>query len=293
MKRRNEVLVGLFLTIGITVLLIGTIWLTRGALTSGYRLYANFPWGAGLKQGQPVLLAGVSVGFVDQVELKREGTILVTMRIKKQFKIPEGTSATVEPNGLFGDMLVALRPTKVTEASISPNDTVPMGKPQPTMADLLFKADSIAASAVDLTTKVQVEMVKGGGISDLRQTIASTHQLVLTLTRLAELQSQNLSSTMTTVRGRVAAVDSVQLDSIVRNVNRTATHADSLALEMRRTTAHLDALLAKLDSTNGTAGKLLNDTLLYHDVRTLVARLDSLTADFKKNPKKYVKLSIF
>jgi hypothetical protein len=40
-------------------------------------------------------------------------------------------------------------------------------------------------------------------------------------------------------------------------------------------------------------GKLMNDPALYNDVRSLVTRLDSLTADFKKNPRKYIKLSIF
>ncbi|CAA9302477.1 MAG: hypothetical protein AVDCRST_MAG40-450, partial [uncultured Gemmatimonadaceae bacterium] len=35
------------------------------------------------------------------------------------------------------------------------------------------------------------------------------------------------------------------------------------------------------------------DTLLYRDVRSLVTRIDSLTADFQKRPRKYINLEIF
>ena len=67
----------------------------------------------------------------------------------------------------------------------------------------------------------------------------------------------------------------------------------ALTSDLRQTTTQMNGLLAKLDRGEGTAGKLLTDTLLYRDVRNLVGRVDSLTADFKKNPKKYINLRIF
>ena len=63
MKTRDEVLVGLLVTVAIVVTVLGSLWLARGGLSKGYPLYAKFPWGAGLKQGQPVLLVGVNVGL--------------------------------------------------------------------------------------------------------------------------------------------------------------------------------------------------------------------------------------
>ena len=51
--------------------------------------------------------------------------------------------------------------------------------------------------------------------------------------------------------------------------------------------------MSKVDSGQGTVGKLLNDPGLYNDLRRLSMRLDSLTSEFKQNPKKFVKLSIF
>ena len=104
MKRRDEVLVGIFTTAAIAVIIVGALWLARGGLTSGYPLYSRFPWGSGLKQGQPVWLAGVTAGFVDDVSLDPKGTVVVTYRLRDEYKVPRGTTATVVPNGFFGDM---------------------------------------------------------------------------------------------------------------------------------------------------------------------------------------------
>lgn len=51
MKRRDEVLVGIFLTTAVAVALLGTLWLVRGGLSSGYPLHAKFAWGQNLKPG--------------------------------------------------------------------------------------------------------------------------------------------------------------------------------------------------------------------------------------------------
>ena len=57
MKRRDELLVGLLLLVAVALALGGTIWIARGGLKRGYPMYSQFPWGAGLKPGQQVLLA--------------------------------------------------------------------------------------------------------------------------------------------------------------------------------------------------------------------------------------------
>ncbi len=70
MKKRDDVLVGIVMALAILVAILGSLWLARGGLSKGYALYAKFPWSSGLKQGQPVLLAGVNVGYVDEVQLR-------------------------------------------------------------------------------------------------------------------------------------------------------------------------------------------------------------------------------
>ena len=178
MKTRDEVLVGLVVTAAVVVTILGSLWLARGGLSKGYPLYAKFPWGAGLKQGQPVLLVGVTVGYMDNVDLHQDGTLVSTLRIQKHYQVPLTSKATVIPNGIFGDMAVALTPSKPDPRSFKPGDTVPIGPSTPGIAELTAKADSVMNSVNAITTALEHEMVGTGGVRDLRNTIGATNRLV-------------------------------------------------------------------------------------------------------------------
>jgi phospholipid/cholesterol/gamma-HCH transport system substrate-binding protein len=293
MKHRDDVLVGVVVTIGFVLLLVGSVWLVRGGLQSGYPLYARFPWGSGIKQGQSVLLSGVNVGYVGKVDLRQDGTLIVTMRVDKQYHVPQGTVATIEPNGIFGDVDVALKPSRPTTAYIAESDTVPNGRPAPTVADILASVDTASTKLNDVAKTVQVELVQGGGIATLHQTLQHANRLVVQLAEIAAEQSKQLSVSMRSLNRAVSAIDSAALDSTVQNLKASSANMANLTGDLKQTTARLNSVLAKVDSGGGTAGKIINDPALYNDVHALLARFDSLTADLKNNPKRYINVHIF
>lgn len=55
----------------------------------------------------------------------------------------------------------------------------------------------------------------------------------------------------------------------------------------------IEDVTAKVKSGDGTAAKLLNDKALYEKMNKMVDDLDSLVKDFKQDPRKYIKFSIF
>lgn len=293
MRRRNEVLVGIVVTVALVLGVLGTLWLVRGGLTSGYPLYARFPWGSGLKQGQPILLSGVNVGYVGDIDLAQDGTVMVTLRILGDYKVPDGSIATVEPNGFFGDMLVALRPSAPNPVSYPPGDTIPTGKPSVSMADILARLDTVGRSVREVSDAFQLEMVQRRGIADLRETLEQSARFMTQLNTIAAQQSLEISRTTAALRRTAGAIDSASVDSTVRNLQATSANMAALSADLRRTNEQLTMVVAKLNNGEGTAGKLLTDTLLYRDVRNLVGRIDSLTADFKRNPRRYINLEIF
>ncbi|MEO7964659.1 MAG: MlaD family protein [Gemmatimonadaceae bacterium] len=293
MKRRDEVLVGIFTTAAVSVAVLGALWLARGGLDAGYPLYSRFPWGAGLKQGQPVWLVGVTVGFVDKVALDPRGTLVATYRIQDQYKVPKGTTATVVANGFFGDVAIALTPAAPNAQSFAEGDTVPVGPTATGIAQLTARADTITSGFNAILGSARAQLVDSGGIREIRQTLAASNRLVAQLGQIAALQSRELQSTLGMVRSRAAAIDSSQVDSTVRALRAASQNMAIVTNELKTTSNRLNAVLAKVDSGNGTVGKLLSDPGLYNDLRSVIARVDSLTADLKKNPKKYVNLSIF
>ena len=293
MKTRDEVLVGLLLAGTIVVAVLGSLWLARGGLSKGYPLYAKFPWGAGLKQGQPVLLVGVNVGYVDQVDLHQDGVLVTTMRLGKSYKVPLGTKATVVPNGIFGDQAVALTPERPNPRSFEPGDTVPIGPSTPGIAQITSKADSIARSVNAVTTALQQEFVAAGGLRDMRQAMAGTNRLVNEFAAIAAEQSRQLTATMTALRRATGAIDPVKVDSTIKNLRTASSNMAEMSTQLKETSGKLDLILAKVDSGNGSAAKLLNDPGVYNDTRALLQRMDSLLADVKKNPKRYITVRVF
>ncbi len=293
MKTRDEVLVGLVVTAAIIVTVLGSLWLARGGLSKGYPLYAKFPWGAGLKQGQPVWLVGVSVGYVDNVDLHQDGTLITTLRIQKNYKVPVTSSAAVVPNGIFGDMAIALTPSRPDPRAFKPGDTVPIGPPTPGIAELTSKADSAMRSVNLITTALQHELIATGGIRDMRNTIAATNRLVNDFAAIAAEQSRQLSATMTSLRRATGAIDPAKVDSTIKNFRTASANMAEMSAELKQTSGKLDLILAKVDSGPGSAAKLLNDPGAYNDVRALLQRMDSLIADIKKNPKRYINVKIF
>ncbi|MBQ1279743.1 MAG: MCE family protein, partial [Bacteroidales bacterium] len=55
----------------------------------------------------------------------------------------------------------------------------------------------------------------------------------------------------------------------------------------------LKNLLDGLQNESGTIGKLLTSDSLYNSITSLSSHLDSLVTKIEKDPKKYIKISIF
>ncbi len=292
-KRRDELLVGLLLLVAVVLGIGGTIWIARGGLASGYPMFARFKWGAGLKQGQPVLLAGVQVGYVNKVDLIPDGTIAVALKLQSQYKVPAGTTATVQANGIFGDQLIALTPIIGRQGYMSAGDTIATGAGSPGVPELLSKGDSIALDIRALTGEARTQFVEGGGMKDVRQTVADLTKLVAQLSAVTAEQSKQLTLTQQSVRRTLASVDSTKVDSTVKNLRATSAQLEQLTRDFKQTNAQVQGVLDKVSNGNGTAGKLLNDPAVYARLDTLLLRVDSLVMDLKKNPKKYINLRIF
>ena len=300
MKRKNEIMVGLLLLIGGAIAVFGSIWLVRGSLASGYPLFARFPWGAGLKPGQPVLLAGVTAGSVADVEYDPQGTVRVTLRMTRGFRVPKGSKAQSIPVGFFGDRAIAIEPIIGVTEFIAEGDSIVVSKSGATTDEVIATGDSIAKDIRGITLPLRRQMADSGGVQDIREILRSTSALTKQLNAVILAQNVQLTAAMTSVNRSLkslerttSALDSMRVDSLSRNAGRATANVAAITDSLRQTMHALNVTMSRLERGEGTAGKLLSDTLLYNDVRRLVTRLDSVTADFKRDPRKYIKFSVF
>lgn len=293
MKRRDEVTVGILLTVAAIVLIVGALWLARGGLSPGYPLHSRFLWGQNLKQGQPVLLAGVTIGVVTDVDLDPAGYLDVDLSINDGYQVPRTAVAEVIPVGIFGDAAVALKPSGPSPVAFEPGDTIPSRAATGGLDALQARADSILGSVSRVTRTLESEFAQAGAFRDMRQAIASTNRLVSQMSAIASEQNRNMTLTMASLRKATGAVDSAQVAQTLASFRSTAANADSLMLRLSSNTTQLQAILARLERGEGTAGKLMADSMLYRDARNVMARIDSVLVDLQRNPRKYINLSIF
>ena len=121
MTRRIEMLVGLFVLLGVLALLFLALKAANlGAFaTAGrdtYTVQARFDNVGGLKPRAPVRSAGVTVGRVTHIGLdpqRYQG--VVTMDIDSEYKFPKDSSARIQTSGLLGDQYVGLEPGGASE----------------------------------------------------------------------------------------------------------------------------------------------------------------------------------
>lgn len=84
---------------------------------------------------------------------------------------------------------------------------------------------------------------------------------------------------------------------LVDNLNKgnisKLSNDKELYARLERVSTRLDAVMERLDKGEGSAGKLLSDEKLYNNMNKFFEDADSLVLDLKKDPKKYLKFSVF
>jgi len=112
MKRIDtELLVGLFMIVGITCLTYLSIKLGRMEIIGdkGYKLYAEFSEIGGLKNGASVEIAGVEVGRVRNISLS-DYQAKIELQVNSGVKIQEDAIAAVKTKGLLGEKYIQISP---------------------------------------------------------------------------------------------------------------------------------------------------------------------------------------
>jgi phospholipid/cholesterol/gamma-HCH transport system substrate-binding protein len=127
----NYTVVGAFVLVLISAIVVATLWLSAGfnSITyTPYRVYMNESV-TGLSVGAPVKYNGVEVGNVKNIDLNARNPqqVILLLNIKSGTPITQDTTATLDSQGITGIAYLALR-SKGTNTQ--PLQTLP-GQPYP------------------------------------------------------------------------------------------------------------------------------------------------------------------
>lgn len=297
MSRRTEIQVGITVLAALGITLWGVTWLKEMSLSRKVRQWhVTFPQTGGLATSDEVQVNGLRKGNVADLHLAGDH-VIVDLDLASDIVITRASTVAVRNVGLMGEKVVAV-------------DLI-MGGPAYT------ERDTITGVFEKGIPEVMAEV--GGTIDRLN---SLTDQMLRVASALE--RNDNLDATMDNVRKtseelRLAVTENrramretiANLDAVSRTaktlttdreaqIGRTIDSFERSVSEVERLTARLDSLRAtvqtisgRVERGDGSLGKLVNDPVLYDDAKASVAELKALIADIKKNPRKYIHLSIF
>jgi phospholipid/cholesterol/gamma-HCH transport system substrate-binding protein len=146
--------VGLFVLATLAIL-AAAVFLIGGKefrFTSTYHLKTNFKNVAGLDEGAPVRIGGISKGTVEHIELPKrsDGQVLVDMRLDSKTKdvLKKDSVASIKTEGLLGNKYVEISFGFPSAERLKDGDTIASQAPID-VEDLIKKTDGILSSAQD------------------------------------------------------------------------------------------------------------------------------------------------
>lgn len=304
MKISKEARIGIIGIVTIAVLFWGINYLKgRSVFNSNYTLYSFFSESGGLESSSPVIINGVKVGYIDEIELRVEKSPPVKARliIENKYKLGQGSFAELISADLLGTKVIQIVSSE-NQTKLSDQDTIPgiykedmMSSVQSALYPVLEKIESLAVSLDSLSgqmnalfseeTLSQVLVNLEGLTGSLKNSLAyggSLHNSLKSFESFTAMLEEEKEKMASIIRN---------LDTLSQSMNQVGL--DSLSSEMTNSFAQLNTLLEQLNSGEGTAGKLLYSDSLYYSVNGLVNDLDSLVRDLKENPGDYVQVSVF
>lgn len=291
---RQTVKIGFFTLLAIVLLYLGITYLkglTISARSKTYYVAMNDV--TGINVATRVFVNGYKVGSVRKLDYdyRNNGETILTLTLDPGIKLPQGTQVQVAQTLFSGALVNLILPDVETGAYLNAKDTIPMSTRQsaksleqlqsefvPRISATLSRMDSVLLQANAILSNPNIEPT----LAEVRQSAqhinASSAQLQRSLSSLPVIM-ERIDHTSSDVESFASRLDSLQLQETIANLESTSRE--------------LKSFTQRLNQSNGTVGRLLNEDGLYNRIDSVTTSLDALIRDIKANPKKYVKLSLF
>lgn len=301
MKYKKEARIGLVVTLAIATFLWGFNFLKgQNIFTTSKQYYAIYNNIGGLQKSSIVSASGYTVGTVTDIQFHRGNinSILVEISIDRKFKIPVNSIIEIYSTDFMGSKAVNLilgdagKFAKENDTLVSKFEgdlnTLVSKKLMPLKdktENLIVSTDSvmnIIRNTFTPETQKDIRM----SISALRDLIESQKEKVAIILNNLESISENLEKSNKSYTNIVNNLSLITDSLKAANIKKVIDQSQVTLLQTNE-------ILKKINTGEGTAGKLVNNDSLYISLQKTIKDLDILINDLKQNPKRYVHFSVF
>jgi len=314
MKVSNETKVGALTAIAITLFILGFNFLRGKTLfKTGHFIYAKYANTKGIMVSNPVYINGFQVGAVFEIENvdKNLSTILLTIKLKDYYNIPVNSSAVIKENAL-GTPSIEIKLGNSPKGMLT-GDTIPTASDPGMIGELMNKLGPVSDqlkntiqtldvvlkninTVFDPTTKNNLQEV----IGNMNKTTASLIGSAASIEKMLNQQSGAIAQSMNNVNSFTKNL-SDNNEKVSRTLGNVEKTTDQLAkadingsvAQMKLALEKLNTVMGKLESQDGSLGKLINDKALYTNLNNTVHSANILLDDLRLHPKRYVQVSVF
>lgn len=137
MNRSATIKVGVMAVVSLALLVAVMIWLRGRGLTPGETYDVLFRDVDGMREGAPVQIMGIRVGFVDLIEpvvLNDKYFVRVTFSVTDEsIKVPSGSMLSIQQSGLIGEKFLEISPPPLRDVTLTtfakPENAITAGIP--------------------------------------------------------------------------------------------------------------------------------------------------------------------
>lgn len=250
----------------------------------------------------PVMVRGYKAGSVTDVEyLPESDNFKVTISVDKRFKVSADAKMALFSTSIMGGKGIEIVGGESEELAEDGAQLQP---------------DSMVDLVASVTENIGPLMEKLQGLADSLTTTISGVNSMMSEDNLAAVNSSlmHVKRSLRNVENITSTIDgsSVELENFIKNVSSMSNKfeplmdsADSVLTGMNGVVAQINraeidglvaslkALSDKIQDPSGSTGKLMSDQNLYISINDLINRVSSLISEIEKNPKKYIKVSVF
>ncbi len=314
MKVSNETKIGALTVIAVTLLILGFNFLKgKSFFKTGNFLYAKYSNVKKLNLSDPVYINGFQVGSVYETEAEDKGlkNIIVSIKLNSSYNIPVNSLASIESNPLGGSGIdIALGNSN---KYLSSGDTILSSNNSGLFGSITDKiipvADQLKVTLISLDTLLRnfntiIDPATKGNLQntmrDLSKAAANMVVSTASLQSLLNTETGSLSKSLDNVNKftKNLADNNEKITSALSNIDSTTAHLSKADINgvvnnFKVSANKLNELLAKVNSTDGSIGALINSKELYNNINNSVRSLNTLMDDLRVHPKRYVNISVF
>lgn len=306
MQGTTETRVGLFVLAALAVFVymgfhIGAFRFDRDS----YNLFTmSFKDISGLSRKADVKIAGVKVGWVEDVKLLEDGELQAEAQVmvNKEYALYADAYAIVRQDGLLGPKYIELIPGDPLMKKMHPGDTLRKPSIEPVSIDeILKKFNDIATNVQEVTDSFRDAVGGAEGKENLR---AIFENLNITAERMTSFSavldrsitrneenidafleigqhvrrlSDKLESTVfpSLQEGidRISGVFDRDFDRLTDRIDSTASALEEASIQARDGLRSIGSIAEKIDEGKGLLGKIVNEDETYRDLRVAIQGL--------------------